>query len=45
MLGSVVSGYIYEINPMYPWYINAITLIACLGLTLKMVKEPDPAEV
>ena len=45
MLGSVVSGFIYEVNPMYPWYINAVTLIACLGLTIRMVKEPDHAEV
>jgi len=45
MLGSIVSGFIYELNPMYPWYINAITLVACLGFTFWMVKEPDHAEV
>lgn len=45
VLGSLVSGYIYEVNPMYPWYINAITLLACLALTVSMVKEPDHAEV
>ena len=45
MLGSLVSGFIYELNPMYPWYINAVTLIACLLLTVWMVKEPDHAEV
>jgi DHA1 family multidrug resistance protein-like MFS transporter len=45
MLGSLVSGFVYEINPMYPWYINAVTLIACLGLTIRMVKEPETAEV
>ena len=45
MLGSMVSGFIYELNPMYPWYINAVTLVACLGFTIWMVKEPDHAEV
>lgn len=45
MLGSMVSGFIYEINPMYPWYINSITLLACLVITVFMVKEPDHAEV
>ncbi len=45
MLGSLVSGFIYELNPMYPWYINAVTLVACLGFTIGMVKEPDHAEV
>ena len=45
MLGSLVSGFIYELNPMYPWYINAVTLVGCLVLTIWMVKEPDHAEV
>jgi MFS transporter, DHA1 family, multidrug resistance protein len=45
MLGSMVSGYIYEVNPMYPWYINAIVLILCLILTIKTVQEPETAEV
>ena len=45
MLGSLISGFVYELNPMYPWYINAVTLVVCLGLTFWMVKEPDHAEV
>jgi hypothetical protein len=45
MLGSNVSGYIYEVNPMYPWYINAIVLILCLLITIKAVEEPETAEV
>jgi DHA1 family multidrug resistance protein-like MFS transporter len=45
MLGSMVSGYIYEVNPMYPWYINAVVLLLCLILTIKTVQEPETAEV
>jgi len=45
MLDSLVSGYIYEINPMYPWYLNVVLLVASLFLVARLVEEPKTAEV
>ena len=44
-LGSLISGYIYEYNPAYPWYLQSVLLALCLLLVLKLVKEPENAEV
>jgi MFS family permease len=44
-LGSLISGYIYEYNPAYPWYLQSVLLTLCLLLVLRLVKEPDHAEV
>jgi len=44
-LGSLISGYIYDYNPAYPWYLQSVLLVLCLILVLKLVKEPDHAEV
>ena len=45
MLGSLISGYIYEVNPTYPWIINTLVLLGCLVLCFRLIKEPDVAEV
>lgn len=45
MLDSLVSGYIYEINPMYPWYLNVVFLVASPFLVARLVEEPKTAEV
>jgi len=44
-LGSLVSGYIYDYNPAYPWYLQSVLLALCLLLVIKLVKEPENAEV
>ena len=44
-LGSLISGYIYDYNPAYPWYLQSILLALCLLLVIKLVKEPDHAEI
>lgn len=44
-LGSLISGYIYEYNPAYPWYLQSVLLTLCLLLVIRLVKEPDHAEV
>ena len=43
-LGSYVSGYIYQLNPTYPWLIQSITLTAALILAVWLIKEPERAE-
>jgi len=45
MLESLVSGYICEINPMYPWYLKVVILVASLFLVARLVEEPKTAEV
>ena len=44
-IGSLLSGYIYDFNPAYPWYLQGALLTLCLVLVIKMVKEPERAEV
>ena len=44
-LGSLVSGYIYDYNPAYPWHLQSVLLALCLLLVIKLVKEPENAEV
>ena len=45
MVGSVVSGFIYEANPAYPWYLNVAVMALCLAMVLRLMREPDAAEV
>jgi hypothetical protein len=45
MLGSLVSGYVYEINPTYPWHLNVVLLAVSLFLVARIVEEPRTAEV
>ncbi|OGD46029.1 hypothetical protein A3K69_08075 [Candidatus Bathyarchaeota archaeon RBG_16_57_9] len=45
MVGSVVSGFIYEANPVYPWYLNVAVMTLCLVMVLRLMREQDSAEV
>jgi MFS family permease len=45
MISSLLSGYIYAFNPMYPWYLQGVLLSLCLVLVLVLVKYPENAEV
>src|SRR4030042_2017333 len=45
MVGSVVSGFIYEANPAYPWYLNVAVMALCLALVVRLMREPEAAEV
>jgi len=45
VIGSVVSGFIYEMNPMYPWYLNVTVMALCLVMVLRLMREPDHVEV
>ena len=45
MIGSIMSGFIYEVNPMYPWYLNAAVMVLCLLMVLRLMREPSKAEV
>jgi hypothetical protein len=43
-LGSLASGFVYELNPIYPWMLQTGALIIALFLTWFMIKAPSKAE-
>jgi MFS family permease len=44
MIGSFVGGYIYSLNPSYPWILLSTSIIASLVLTVILLREPDKPE-
>ena len=45
MLGALTGGFIYSLNPTYPWLILSITLVVILAVTLIFFREPEKAEL
>ncbi len=45
MIGSLISGYIYAYNAAYPWYLQGVFLSICLIMVLRLVKDPEIAEI
>jgi MFS family permease len=43
-IGSVISGYIYNFNPVYPWYIQSVFLTVGLIICLLFIKNPERPE-
>lgn len=44
-IGSLIGGYIYETDPRYPWFILALSLIPCLVMTFRFIREPEKPEL
>jgi len=42
--GFFVGGYIYDLNPAYPWFFLTISVATSLGLTMFLLKEPEKPE-
>lgn len=45
IFGSIVGGYIYGLNPAYPWILQSIILLGNLVVSLALLHEPEKAEV
>jgi hypothetical protein len=45
MLGSILGGILYSINPNFPWLVQTGSLTICLLLSVLFLKEPTVAEV
>jgi MFS family permease len=45
MIGSVLGGFLYSINPTYPWLVQTGSLSICLLLSVLFLKEPTVAEI
>lgn len=43
-LGALVGGYVYDLNPNYPWIITSIALVLSFILILLFVSEPEEAQ-
>jgi MFS family permease len=45
MFGAIIGGYIYSINPFYPWLLQSIFLLGSLIISLILLHEPEKAEI
>jgi MFS family permease len=45
VLGSITGGYIYSLNPTYPWILQFIALLGSLIVGLALLREPEKAEI
>lgn len=43
--GSIVGGYIYDINPTYPWLLQSVLTLGSLVLSIVFIHEPEKAEI
>jgi MFS family permease len=45
MATSLGSGYLYSLNPAYPWIFATITGVLAIALTVGYIRDPQQAEV
>jgi len=38
--GSLIGGYVYAVNSLYPWYILTTALVICIVLVIKFIEAP-----
>jgi DHA1 family multidrug resistance protein-like MFS transporter len=43
-LGSYLGGYVYTMNPNYPWMITSVALVISLIMIYMFVKEPEEVQ-
>ena len=43
-VGSYIGGYVYEMNPTYPWIILSASTLASLALAVRNIIEPENAQ-
>ena len=45
MIASFAGGYLYVLNPTYPWFFTAVTTAISIILVLLFIRDPQQAEV
>ena len=45
MIASFAGGYLYALNPTYPWFFVAMTTAISIILTVLFIRDPQRAEV
>lgn len=43
--GSLIGGHVYAADPQYPWFILTLSLILCVILNFRFIREPEETEV
>jgi hypothetical protein len=44
-VASLAGGYLYQLNPVYPWIFSLLTTILSIFLTVFFIKDAHTAEV
>lgn len=44
MLGSIMGGYIYAVNPIYLWLIQSLFLLGSVFISVALLREPKKVE-
>lgn len=45
MLASLSGGYLYELNPIYPWFLASLLTLLAIFLAVRYIRDPGDAEV
>jgi hypothetical protein len=45
MVASLAGGYLYTLNPVYPWGFSLATTLLSVILTVIYIKDPRQAEI
>lgn len=45
MLASLAGGYLYTLNPVYPWFVVMGTMMIAAVLTMLFIRDPQNAEI
>lgn len=45
MIASLAGGYLYALNPTYPWFFVLITTTISIILTVLFIRDPERAEI
>ena len=45
MVASLAGGYLYTLNPAYPWLFSLATTLLSLMLAFFFIRDPQEAEI
>jgi DHA1 family multidrug resistance protein-like MFS transporter len=45
MIGSLAGGYLYALDPRYPWYFISITTVISVVLSILFIHDPEEAQI
>ena len=45
MISSLIGGYLYALNPRYPWYFVLAATVCMVVITILFIRDPQNAEI
>ena len=45
ILSSIAGGYIYALNPSYPWILASVSILLSLSITALCIRDPKKAAI